>query len=95
MLLDTSFLVALERETTNDEIGPARRFLPSLRARQLVISIVSVEELLEGAVDEAAALRSFQPFAVQGLHDWDIRRTMPSLTQWTGTGKVTRASSQL
>ena len=68
VLLDTSFLVALERETARDEIGPARRFLPSLRGRRLVISIVSVEEVLEGAVDEAAALRSFHSFAIQGLY---------------------------
>ncbi|MGH9387626.1 MAG: type II toxin-antitoxin system VapC family toxin, partial [Vicinamibacterales bacterium] len=68
VLLDTSFLVALERETASDENGPARKFLPSLRGRQLVISIVSVEEVLEGAADEAAAFASLQRFAVQGLH---------------------------
>src|SRR5438552_8718697 len=49
ILLDTSFLVALERETASGEKGPARRFLPSLRGRRLVISIVSVEQVLEGA----------------------------------------------
>ena len=68
VLLDTSFLIALERETASDEVGPARRFLPALRERHLVISIVTVAEILEGAVDEAAALRSFQPFSIQGLH---------------------------
>ena len=67
-LLDTSFLVALERETASGEIGPARRFLPSLRGRRLVISIVNVEELLEGAADEAATVASLQRFAIQGLH---------------------------
>ena len=74
VLLDTSFLVALERETAIDEIGPARQFLPSLRGRQIVISVVSVEEVLEGAVDETAALRSFQRFSVQGLHFAQARR---------------------
>lgn len=74
VLLDTAFLVALERETAKDEIGPARRFLPSLGGRQLVISIVSVEEVLEGAVDETAASRSFQPFSIQGLHLAQARR---------------------
>ena len=67
VLLDASFLVALERETANGEHGPARKFLPSLRGRQLVISIVSVEEVLEGAADEAAAFASLQRFAIQGL----------------------------
>lgn len=74
VLLDTSFLVALERETAIDEIGPARQCLPSLRGRQIVISVVSVEEVLEGAVDETAALRSFQRFSVQGLHFAQARR---------------------
>jgi predicted nucleic acid-binding protein len=73
-LLDTSFLVALERETARGEKGPARRFLPSLRGRQLVISTVSVEEILEGAADEAAALASLQRFAIQGLHLAQARR---------------------
>lgn len=68
VLLDTSFLVALERETARGEEGPARRFLPSLRGRQLVVSVVSVEEVLEGAANDAAALASLQRFAIQGLH---------------------------
>ena len=68
VLLDTSFLVALERETASGEIGPARRFLPSLRGRRLVISIVNVEELLEGAADEVATVASLQRFVIQGLH---------------------------
>ena len=67
-LLDSSFLIDLERETAAGEIGPARRFLPSLRGRQIVVSIVSVEELLEGAADPATALASLRRFSVQGLH---------------------------
>ena len=39
VLLDTSFLIDLERETARGELGPARRFLPSLRERALVMSI--------------------------------------------------------
>ena len=74
VLLDTSFLVALERETAANENGPARKFLRSLRGRRLVISIVSVEEILEGAVNEAAAFASLQRFAIQGLHLVQARR---------------------
>ena len=74
VLLDTSFLVALERETVSAENGPARKFLLLLRGRQLVVSIVSVEEILEGAVDEAAAFASLQRFAIQGLHLAQARR---------------------
>ena len=74
VLLDTSFLIDLERETAKGELGHARRFLVSLRGRPLVISIVTVEELLEGAADEAAALVSVQRFAIQGLHLAQARR---------------------
>lgn len=74
VVLDTSFLIALERETAKGEQGPARRFLPSLRGRQLVVSVVTVEELLEGANDEAAALASLQRFAIHGVHFAQARR---------------------
>lgn len=73
-LLDSSYLIDLEQETAADRIGPARRFLSSLRGRPLVISIVSVEELLEGAIDEAAALAALQRFTIQGLHLAQARR---------------------
>jgi hypothetical protein len=73
-LLDSSFLIDLERETSAGDVGPARRFLPSLRGRPIVVSIVSVEELLEGAVDEAGALAALQRFAIQGLHLTHARR---------------------
>ena len=74
VLLDTSFLIALERETARGEHGPARGFLPTLRGRQLVVSIVSVEELLEGAADEASTVASLQRFTIQGLHLAQARR---------------------
>jgi hypothetical protein len=72
--LDTSFLVALERETADGQHGRARAFLRSLRGRQLVVSVISVEELLEGAADEAATFSSLQRFAIQGLHLAQARR---------------------
>ena len=74
VLLDASFLIALERETARDHAGPARRFLPGLRGRRLVISVVTVEELLEGAADEPAALSALQRFSIQGLHLSHARR---------------------
>lgn len=73
-LLDSSFLIDLERETAAGETGPARKFLPLLRGRPVVVSIVSVEELLEGAADEATAVASIQRFAIQGLHLAHARR---------------------
>lgn len=74
VLLDTSFLIDLERDTATAEPGPARRFLPSLRGRPIVVSIVTVEELLEGAADEATALASLQRFSIQGLQLAQARR---------------------
>jgi predicted nucleic acid-binding protein len=68
VLLDSSFLVDLEREVATSSLGPARSFLPSLRGRSLVVSVVSVAELLEGAVDEAATLATLRRFTIQGLH---------------------------
>ena len=73
-VLDSSYLIDLERETANAEIGPARRFLSSLRGRPLVVSVVSVEELLEGAISEADALAALQRFTIQGLHLAQARR---------------------
>ena len=73
-LLDSSFLIDLERETAAGDIGPARTFLPSLRGRRLIVSIVSVEEILEGAADEATAFASMQRFAIQVLHLAHARR---------------------
>ena len=72
--MDASFLIDLERDTAKRQLGPARRFLPSLRGRPLVMSIVTVEELLEGAADEAVALASVQRFSIQGLHLAQARR---------------------
>jgi predicted nucleic acid-binding protein len=74
VLLDASFLIALERETSSGKPGPARTFLPALRGRHLVVSVVTVEELLEGAADEPAALALLQRFSIQGLHLAQARR---------------------
>jgi predicted nucleic acid-binding protein len=73
-LLDASFLIALERETAANTPGPAWRFLPSLRGRRLVVSVVTVEEILEGARDEQATVASLQRFTIQGLQLAQARR---------------------
>ena len=48
--------------------------MPSLQGRPLVVSVVSVAEVLEGAVNEATAFASLQRFAVQGVHLAQARR---------------------
>jgi predicted nucleic acid-binding protein len=68
VLLDASFLIALERETAANLDGPARKYLPALHGRRLVVSVITVEEMLEGAVDQAAALAALKRFSIQGLH---------------------------
>ena len=73
-LLDSSYLIDLERETESGDFGPARRFLPSLRGRPLVVSIVTVEELLEDAEDESVTLSALQRFVIHGLHLAQARR---------------------
>jgi predicted nucleic acid-binding protein len=67
-LLDASFLIALEREAAAGQAGPARACLENLRGRRLVVSVVTVEELLEGAADRSAARATLQRFTIQGLH---------------------------
>jgi predicted nucleic acid-binding protein len=74
VLLDASFLVELERETAQRVEGPARRFLRALGERPLVISVITVEEILEGAANEDAAFASLQRFVIQGLHLAQARR---------------------
>lgn len=74
VLLDSSFLIALEREAAAGVTGAARRFLPALRGRPLVISVITVAEVLEGAADEAAAWASLQRFTIQGIHLSQARR---------------------
>jgi len=67
-LLDASFLIDLERETVQGEVGPARRFLSVLRGRPIAVSVVTVAEMLEGARDESATWSALQRFAIQGVH---------------------------
>jgi predicted nucleic acid-binding protein len=74
VLLDASFLIALERETAERAIGPARRLLASLRGRRLVLSVVTVAEMLEGAANERTALADLLGFTIQGLHLAHARR---------------------
>jgi len=79
VLLDASFLIALERETASGELGPARRFLLALRGRRLAVSVVTVEEVFEGAASEAVAMASLQRFSIHGIQLAQARRC--ALTQ--------------
>ncbi|HMC27820.1 MAG TPA: type II toxin-antitoxin system VapC family toxin [Verrucomicrobiae bacterium] len=58
MLLDTSFLIELERELASVRVGSARSFLGGHRSQPVLISVASVCELAAGMQDSATA-RSF------------------------------------
>lgn len=51
LLLDTSFLIDLEREFAERRVGPARRFLASRPLAPVAISIVTLGEFAEGFED--------------------------------------------
>ena len=62
MLLDTQFLIALERELDAVAVGPARRFLGSRRSAPVLVSTVSVGELAAGMNTNEAARRLVSRF---------------------------------
>ena len=74
ILLDSSFLIALERETRRRRAGRAMAMLPRLRGRKVCISVVAVAEVLEGAQDRDEAARTLSRFAVQPLAWAQARR---------------------
>ena len=74
ILLDSSFLIALERETRRRRAGRAMAMLPRLRGRKVCISVVAVAEVLEGADDRDEAARTLARFMVQPLAWAQARR---------------------
>ena len=48
MILDTTFLIDLQREFIRGETGPATTFLEGNRSATLKVSVVTVGEFLEG-----------------------------------------------
>jgi predicted nucleic acid-binding protein len=65
ILLDTSFLVALEREIAAAEAGPAIGLLRRLRGQRVAVSVITVGELLEGAEDGEEAWATLRRFTHQ------------------------------
>ena len=62
MLLDTQFLIELERELDAAVVGPARRFLGSHRADPVLVSTVSIGELAAGMNTNDSARRLVSRF---------------------------------
>lgn len=61
-LLDTDFLIDLQREWSAGELGAAHRFLGSLQTDTLVISVVNALEFLEGYQDPDQARVFLLPY---------------------------------
>lgn len=73
MILETTFLVDLERETLRGEDGPAAAFLEGIPETRLHISLITAGEMACGARDRGRGswARLFQRFQV--LHpDQDV-----------------------
>ena len=64
MLLDTNFLIALQRELAARRVGSARTFLGTHRNQPALVSIISFGEVAAGMATSALA-RNF--FAVAGF----------------------------
>lgn len=68
LLLDTSFLVALEEEFAERRTGPARRFIAANRHEAFAISIVTVGEFAQGFDDAAQVDRFLRKFRRDNLN---------------------------
>jgi predicted nucleic acid-binding protein len=70
VLLDSSFLIALEREIEAGRTGPAMRWLRAARScadRPLLVSCVSVAEFLEGFTDPKRGLAFIVRYIPQNI----------------------------
>jgi predicted nucleic acid-binding protein len=55
MMLDTTFLIDLERELETDRVGRARRFLGERRNQPVAVSVISLGELAASMPDNETA----------------------------------------
>ncbi len=67
VLLDSSVLIARAKDVRARRRGPASVALERVKGRTLVISVVTVAEVMERAADPAATRRILQGFAVQPI----------------------------
>jgi|SRR6266850_4110957 len=60
MLLDSNFLIELERELQSARIGAARTFLATHRSQPVLVSVASVCEVAAGMEDNSTARAFFR-----------------------------------
>lgn len=98
LLLDTSFLVELEREVTARRTGPARRFLASRAREPVAISIVSLAEFAEGFEDMRdveAFLSRFRVLALSRAIAYKMAAMQASLSRRLGENDAWIAATAL
>ena len=61
-ILDTSFLIHLQREWARGESGPARRYLQTGESEEFSISVITALEFLEGYRQLGDGERFLEPF---------------------------------
>jgi tRNA(fMet)-specific endonuclease VapC len=73
-LLDTDFLIDMQRELAADEQGPARRFLEKHPDEEFSVSIISWLEFLEGYETPRDGESFLEPFGKIGVGESIARR---------------------
>ena len=100
-ILDTCFLIHLQREWTRGETGPARRYLQSRFDEEFCVSVVTVLEFLEGYRQLGDGERFLEPFphldvtAGVARIGSRIRRRLWAEGEWIGDFDVLIAATAL
>ena len=74
-LLDTDFLIDLQRELTGDEEGPARRFLREQEDEKFAISVIAMLEFLEGYSHTRDGEDFLEPFVMSLVPSCSLSRS--------------------
>lgn len=61
-LLDTCFLIDLQREMRSHQTGPATHYLKANATERFAISVISITEFLEGFEDSMAGEALLRPY---------------------------------
>ncbi len=101
MILDTCFLIDLQRELRKGVAGPATNFLKTYTSAEFRISVISVTEFLEGFAQPADGERLLRAFARVDLdskaaaHAAVIRRSLRLQGKLIGDFDILIAASAL
>ena len=87
MIVDTTFLIDLEREIVRRQSGPAMEFLANHQTETMRISVITLGELAEGYEDPAASglEELIAPYEIVDI-------TRPIANRYAAISRVLRAS---